>query len=769
MTKHSDNSGLPKTAAQHVLEYILLAVCLAVVALRTTCGEGPGAQTTGRPLNLGDTVYSLSLSLALGSAFVAWLVWAICRKRFLYRFTGIEVGLCLFLAAALLAGFPAANKRAAVTDFVTLLAPALMAVLLVQLLDSPSKIKLTLSVVAALGMVSAYECAFQLFVSNDALIAQYESLPQSILEPLGIRPHTFAHWQFEHRLYSKDVKGFFSTGNSAGSFALLAAFAALALLADRFRNRRSDAGDSRPLLFCAIAFAAIVLGLAFTHSKGAIGAALLAAAMLAVWLRLRNWLRKHKKIIVIICLLAVIAGVSAVIAYGLSYNQLPGGNSMLVRWQYWHASARMYADHPLTGVGGANFVYFYPHYKERAALETVSDPHNFILALLTQYGPLGLAGFLTMILIPMCRAASAQSKSGHAETCAVQPQYKKLALVVPLVISLVLLIIRPLVMPAFAREAAAVMIYAIFILYVAPVVTFALGFWLLTAHEKVSTQANRYLTSILFCAIIGFLTHNLIDFAVFEPGVYTAFWVITACLIASHLAGCARAKIVPTPRRFAKMAISSAAVLFVWAYLSCVFVPVVRTTARLAKAQKAFFYGRFEQAHRLLDSAANDDPLDPAPLELNARFYLQQYEQTDRNRPALLERAAECLLAAIQRNKADFKNSELLTETYLLLAEGSNPRQRTLWLNKAFDSAATAVDLYPGSARLRVELAKIAEQLGKTELAGSQYQEAVRIEDSYRRQFRLMYPARTLFSRLGEETYKFAKQRTEALRKEPNP
>ncbi|GAH26554.1 unnamed protein product, partial [marine sediment metagenome] len=63
---------------------------------------------------------------------------------------------------------------------------------------------------------------------NQGMIDEYEKAPQTLLEPLGITAGTSDHFQFEHRLHSKDVKGFFTTGNSAGSFALFAAFAGIA-------------------------------------------------------------------------------------------------------------------------------------------------------------------------------------------------------------------------------------------------------------------------------------------------------------------------------------------------------------------------------------------------------------------------------------------------------------------------------------------------------------------------------------------------------------
>jgi hypothetical protein len=66
---------------------------------------------------------------------------------------------------------------------------------------------------------------------------------------------------------------------------------------------------------------------------------------------------------------------------------------------------------------------------------------------------------------------------------------------------------------------------------------------------------------------------------------------------------------------------------------------------------------------------------------------------------------------------------------------------------------------------LRVGLAEIAEQLGKTDFAVDQYKKAIAIEDGYRDQFRLMYPGREMFSRLGEQKYQFARQRTQQLAK----
>ncbi len=84
--------------------------------------------------------------------------------------------------------------------------------------------------------------------------------------------------------------------------------------------------------------------------------------------------------------------------------------------------------------------------------------------------------------------------------------------------------------------------------------------------------------------------------------------------------------------------------------------------------------------------------------------------------------------------------------------------------HKTYDWYLKAVQLYPGSDRLWFGLAQAAERLGLRDAALSHYQKAVEIEDSYRRQFRQMYPQREkIVSRLGEQDYRLARKRIEEL------
>lgn len=768
MTKPQTNSSASKSKTLVYLEYILLVVCLCVIALRTTFTEGLSAQLASQPTNLTSSVYSLLISAILIFSFVFWLLCSFFSPRFSYRFTGIEIGLVLFCVSAVISSFAAANKRMAITDFSALLAPMLMALLLVQILDFPSKVKLVLVVIAALGIVSAYRC-WEQHSENEQLIEFYEQDPNAVLAQQRITPNSLKHFQFEHRLYSKDISGFFTTSNSAGSFALLASFAAIALFIDRYKNRNFDSLGFVWLITGGIAVAVVTLGLASTTSKGAIGAALAAAAMFIAYLCFGRWLSRHRKTILVFCLLLGLAVGCAIAWYGLTHGRLPGGKSMLVRWQYWHAAAQMYADHPLTGVGPGNFANYYPHYKSAAALETVADPHNFVLTILTQYGPIGLIAFLAMIFVPLRKASSPKPVIPSPQAHQSEPAFKKLAIAPVVVISAALLFIRPIILPMPPAASPQERNAGILILYIMPVIVFITGFLLVAAGERPVKKSYTSITiAVLFCAVLGVALHNLVDFAIFEPGVSTVFWAFIASLFALDYQRKSRSQLALSPTIPAKVVAVAVAIIMFGIYVYFVWQPVYKSTAKIQQAQKAASIGKFEKAHNLLTAAAKDDPMSPIPSQLNSRLYLQRFTDSQPKQTNLLLQSEKHLREAIKRNKVNFENFEQLTKVYNQWAEVSTQKRAEL-LTKAFDSASRAVELYPGSGRLRIELAETAEKLSKTNFAISQYKKAIEIEDAYRHQFRIMYPNREIFSRLGEEKYNSAKQRLKFLSKQLTP
>ncbi|GAF78225.1 unnamed protein product, partial [marine sediment metagenome] len=273
-------------------------------------------------------------------------------------------------------------------------------------------------------------------------------------------------------------------------------------------------------------------------------------------------------------------------------------------------------------------------------------------------------------------------------------------------------------------------------------------------------------TAILACAVLAIALHNLIDFAIFEPGVLTTFWATIACLVAMNSQTNPRPQVVLKSAPVSRALAVAAALAISAAYLSYVLVPVGKATARTQWANQAIATGQFEYAHQFLERGARDDPLSATALAFNGRLYLHRVGLIPEKNRELLLAAADCLQAAIERNGQAFKNFERLTQVYGLLAETSTPQEKIDWLNKALDTASQAVERYPGCGRLHFKLARIAEQADKTDVAIEHYNKAIEIEDAYRDQFRQIYPERKeVVSRLGEEKYNLAKDKLKALSK----
>lgn len=746
-----------KSAAIKKLEAFLLILCLCVLALRATYIESPLAALLDPKSALTGQAFSLIISSVLILATIIWFVFAFCSKKATYRFSGIEIAAVLFFIAGITGVLAASNKRAAVTDMVTLLAPMLMAILLIQILDNSSKVRLVLFTALALAVATTCLCGYQFFWGNDEMVASYESYPQKHLDTTGAAEGSFEHMLYEHRIYSKDVRGFLTTSNSTGSFLLITAFAAVGLLIDQLKHAR-DKSTQAAIACLALAAAITMAGLAFTHSKGALAAGFVGVIMFTTTMLFGKYLYKYRHPILILIIIAVIAATLAIISYGKTHSTLPGGASMLVRWQYWDAAARMFADKPLTGAGGGNFSSYYPQYKIPAALETVKDPHNFILSLLSQYGPLGLIAFVAGYAIILSKTITSKSLEINDKPTTNAKPWLTIFLV-----SLAMLIFRPILLPSELGNRPDVMIYVITVLYITPVASFAVAFWLLWESQKdlpaQSIRIGKATRITLFCAIVAVLIHNLIDFAIFEPAVLTLFWMTTACLYAIDSQYKNRGPHEFVPSRTLKTSTLIIALIATAAYFHFAIVPVTKAASKIQHSLRNTY-----DAHALLDEAAKDDPLSPEALNLGAKAYIQHYIETGKKQSNLLKSAADRFSDAIGRDRANFKNYEKLSKTYEMLAETSTGTTQSHYLQEAFKQLQQAVELYPGSGKLNLRLAKLAEQLDKNQVALEHYKITVQIEDSYRIQFQAMYPGREMFSRLGEENYQLAKERIKKLR-----
>jgi tetratricopeptide (TPR) repeat protein len=700
-----------------------------------------------------DNFISICISAILLLSAVLWFA-ADAEGNSRYKYTGIEPGLLLFVIAAVISTYFASNRRAAMNDALTIIAIICGAIVLCQTLYCETARKVLLLAIIAVGVANVYQCIEQFTSSNKILIEQYEAEPEAHLQKLGIEPGSFKQMLYEHRLYSKDIRGFFTTSNSAGCFFNLAIFSAIAVFGPGFKNFRKN--PLKTFILPAAILAILFSGLLLTTSKGALISFVLAIFVLLIFCGFADYLKTHKKLIFFIAAVCLVGGVFLVISYGLKHGTLPGGNSMLVRWQYWAASSAMITDHFFTGVGGGNFGTFYTQYKIPEGLETVRDPHCFALSILSGYGIIGLAGFCCGLFVPIIRAlkynkpAQSEEKNNFAgviKICGVS-------------VVLVLLFLRPLAVRTELTRDIYVALFIFAIMYAAPAFLFGTTLWM-CARNRNSFDGFCVSTAALICGVFAVLLHNLIDFAIFEPGIMTALWAIIA-LIASQTINYNSAEKKTSPSPFRAMAAAGIAAGLAVLLLIQYIIPAGKIAVKIEAAKWLSTYGQFQQASEVLASASDDDKFNPTPPAINGITLLYSIQPDAAENEEILRQAETAFLAAIRRNPAEFANYEKLAEVYQSLAE-AQPQEHLLWSQKAFEALEQAVKLYPGSAKLHLSLASAAHRLDKIDDAIEHYRQAVAIEDAYREQFKIMYPGREIFSRLGEIKYKFAKDRLEQL------
>jgi O-antigen ligase len=748
MNKLSQEKNNSQKRSFRWLEGILLVLVLCIAVLRLSFIETPQNNVQNALLPTTPRGMSLLLSSVLFIAAISGLLLQILQGQWRPGW-GVIIGWILFsLAAGLSAGFAASDKRAAMTEGFTLVVPMLAAIVLFRWLDSNRRIDVVLWVILSMGCAAVYVSADQYLDSNQKVVEDYQRNPQRQLQMLGIEPNSLAQFQYEHRLHSKDIRGFLTTSNSTGTFLLAGIFIAAGFLVDTFRNRKDDAGFAARLVVLILILLVLAAGLGIGQSRGALAAGGLSAVLFIVLVCFGRQFWRCRWLILMFLLLAFVGVWVIATAYGLKHNRLPGPNAMYVRWQYWVGAVKMAAEHPL-GIGGGNFGTFYPLYKIPAAPETVSDPHNIILSILCQFGPLGLLGFLLAVFMPLWRGIK-NTFENPAVTIPPDKPTKAVSFGVLVAVTATLLFARPFVSEGGLLGETSLIRQSVFVvMYLLPAFFFVCSFGLLwaTGKETPSSSSRQGLAAGLICAVVGILIHNLIDFALFEPGVWTVFWILIALIMAIHSSP-ERSISTSKPVHFLLSAIFLVVAL-VALYL-CVWVPVRAGTQFQAGLKD------YDNSSPYFQQAAQIDPFDPDPLLYEAQFYLSRIESSQIKKEEHLTQAAAFSQQARRRNPHNYAYSELLSGICIDQSKVNKENEKE-YLESAYQAGMEAGRLYPGSDRIAFDLGMLAERMGQPQKAIEHFCWAAEIEDQYRKQFSEMYPDYPLCSRLGQNRYEYAK------------
>ncbi len=752
------------------IDNILLIFFCAVLAGRFHINEafGPGWKIGGSNL----TTYSMgeipSMLIIAGLIFTGGFLWVAGRvlvRQFQWRSCSLIVGLLLFTLAAIISTAAASNKSDALVGSVNLLSQITLAVILVQLLDTPFKQRLLLTVIVATGVILAYSCWDDAKYKIPSSIEEFNKNPDQHLQNQGIEPGTYSARQYITRIESRDVGGLFSISNTAASFFILSIMATIALISDtviRTKHKDTPSQQKSVVIILGLLVALCQLGgLWLTKSKGGIGALAAALAMLAVFYLLRKIIIRRWKAFIILALIGAVILTVAVAGHGFHYGRLPS-NSMWVRWQYWRATVDMITDHWLCGVGAENYGSYYPRYMDPAAPEVVKDPHCVPLALWSGFGIFAIVAFVWAAVAVAVRllkppVKQSQNMSFNEKSGRFSVRYFWINGVI---ITAAIIVFRRLTSDLAALTISELS-STILIYIIVPAVIWLVVFILLQKSTEFNNEIDSGYPSgvtmlILGCGILGFALHNAIDFAFFHPALGSAFFVVLAVVLAIKNNNCPDQSI--TMSAGAGKLILLGGGLIVVAYWLGIVVPATKSQANMYRAQTALnrtemlrrqqdafpnniFAGQFmshlQNAADFAHQAAEDNPFDPACTYYAGRIYVYTALNDGSRKNELLQKAIILFERSLERDPANFCYYQQLADVYRQKDKDDQDQQA---LEKARKYLEEVLRRHPGKSEHLIEYGEILEELSQYVDAIAAYEKALAIEESFLQMQKQMYP-----------------------------
>ncbi|RPI60571.1 MAG: O-antigen ligase domain-containing protein, partial [Planctomycetaceae bacterium] len=437
-TPMPQTTSMPRERFAVALEFLAMAILLAIVAARPFLGEMPynsvslsamAAGSGGDTNSAGDHTELARVTFAIGllGAFACWMLAGAARGRLTVRFAWLGVLIKAFAIITFLSALWAGDKRAALDSWieqVSLLAAAFWAA---QLFADRKRFVILLILLSAVGATLAAKAYWQYFVEVPERISQFREHGDEQLQQAGLAPGTPMTQAFTGRALERTALGYGGLANIFASMLIVLATAAIGLAGAKLSaamsalaawKARQQAGEIYVPLVAAvvsIVLAAASAGAIFLTGSRA-GMVLGAAAFLAggAVYRFRNRLARRWKRNVGIAAVGVILCLAGITAYGIKYDSLPA-KSLTFRWHYWTASAEIAAQHPLLGVGPGNFPDAYLQARRPAAEEAVKMPHNVLAHAFSEYGIPGGTLFIAIIagmLVAMCRPKKTISDCG---------------------------------------------------------------------------------------------------------------------------------------------------------------------------------------------------------------------------------------------------------------------------------------------------------------------------------------------------------------------
>ncbi len=232
----------------------------------------------------------------------------------------------------------------------------------------------------------------QVYIEHPRTLENFRATREQFFRSQGWTPDSGMAKAFERRLSQPEASGYFGMANALATLGA----AGMMVGAGLFRASRNEQRDQRPRRsFMGLpSLVLIVLSGALVYYAGAKGG--LAAAGLGVFAVLIAFALQKRAVSVpttvarLIGPAAVLATLGAVVVRGMIGTRI-GELSVLFRWFYMQAAARIIGEHPLMGVGPMGFKGAYLLAKNPLSPEEVTSPHSVLLDLMAGLGIGGVA------------------------------------------------------------------------------------------------------------------------------------------------------------------------------------------------------------------------------------------------------------------------------------------------------------------------------------------------------------------------------------------
>lgn len=736
----SDHSADDAPAGAALLDRSCLLVLLALIPLRAVIGETHTFEVPRlfRHLDAPDaampaTTFGMFVVICAVASIAAFS--RACRGGRRLCWTGIELGAGLLLLAMVVSTLRAGQKHLAIIGSLDFLGMLLYAVTLRQLLTRPWHLRLVLCVVLAAGAVVLAKCGYQKWVETPDTIRYFEEHREELIGAAAPeqteRQAGFLH-DYEQRLRSGAVSGYFAHPNVLASYLILVVMTGLGLAAERWRRVRGWSVIA-PLI---IAGGGVVM-LVYSQSKGAGFACGVAMFIWLVAHIARGWVAGSPRTAALGVWAGLILGASLLLSV-LHANPEALGRSILFRTFYWRGAWSMVQQEGVLGVGAGNFGRIFTRYKDAACPEDVEDPHSWVVKAFAEWGALGLAGLVLVlagvtwklasvgrVVMPGERAGGEGEGDGADDVLRPRHEFaggdSSGGAIILWTAGLGAIVFGwwGMLISGAAGGYAALVLHLPAILWVAGFVVVSLE---PRAQRRFIDEPIGPALAPLVAGMIGFVLHSGIDLAMFNGGAATSFFAILAVCVA--MAEMRQADRAPSAIRSGdrhargRGAALPAGVAFAGLCVA-VLVALARPAAevggllRLARTssdaggwdgyQTSSGFGAYRRAAEVY-------PLDGTALD-------ELLEQLER-RVSRIEHIEDALPLVDELRRRDPRNAAAWQHAATLNYQRFAIARDTASLERAIEAMREAVGAYPTSPTRRLTLADLYERLGEATGSG---------------------------------------------------